>query len=604
MAQKIEKFSFWVPGSFEKGTKDGQEEMKIKGIASSATSDSDGETLLPSGYDYTPLLAGGHLNWDHQSKKSASAIVGEPTYASVVNGGKDFYIEGKLYPDSEEAQHIYKLAKTLEKHSKTRRLGFSIEGQVVERGCGPEFLDEAKTLRNPSFTLAEWNKITKARITGVAITPCPKNPNTLMQIMKGEANNLLMENDYDEEDLEEIKKMKKAMSAEGMSAEGVLPEDVEGTKNPNKVPLKGGEGVATVGSHLKKSEVYNLIAAHYTTDVVKAKQIYTFIQDVTTKLFNMSQISKESIEKAFNFLNEAASPIVKSESAKEDDDKDEDKDKKDDKPDLGRSDTPSTKEPGEAVEKSAEGTDKGETERLEKEAAFKKAKDCAYDMLKKGEGKDRKEMVEGLQKSGHTLEASTAAVESVISCAESLKENGGTVSAGTFGTGIEKSLVDTLGKLDGQDTFLKSLGQGITDRFAALGNILKGSLDQGSVLQKQVDALIKSNTELTTRLQGVEQTSQGRKSVVTQAQAVERFQKSAEETGALLPNGARVQYDIRKAQDRDTLAGIMYEDAKKARENNTPDHNLEKAIGDLEISKSMNAQLLPYLRNKGIHVVG
>lgn len=576
MADKIEKFSFWVPGSFEKGVKDGQEEMKIKGIASSATSDSDGETLLPSGYDYSPLLQSGHLNWDHQAKKSASAIVGEPTYAAVINGGRDFYIEGTLYPDHEEAKHIYKLAKTLEKHSKTRRLGFSIEGQVVERGCGPEWLDEAKTLRNPNFTLAEWNKITKARITGVAITPCPKNPNTLMQIVKGETNNLLMENEYAEEDLDEIKKMKKAMSAEGMSAEGVLPEDVEGTKNPNQVPLKDG----SVGSHLKKSEVYNLIAAGYTTDVVKAKQIYSFIQDVTTKLFNMTNISKESIEKAFDFLNAAASPIVKSESAEAEEKKEDEK---------------------EEVEKSETSADTGETEKLEKEAAVKKAKDDAYDMLKKGEGKDRKEMVDGLCKSGHSLEAAGAAVDSVISSAESLKENGGTVSAGSFGAGIEKSLTDLNTRLEGNDEFQKSLSQGITDRFAALGNILKGSLQGNSELSRKFDELVKSNNELTERLNKVESTSQGRKSVTTQAQAVERFNKS-ENGQASVPAGTTV-YNIQKAEDRDTVSGIMFEDARRAREAGKVDNQLEKAIGDLEISKSVSANMIPYFRSKGIVVV-
>lgn len=602
MAQdRLDKFSFWVPASLEKGSKDGQETMKIKGIASSATSDSDGETLLPSGFDYTPLLTTGFLNWDHQAKKTSAAIIGEPTHAEVVNNGKDFYIEGELYAGHEEAQSVYKLGKILEKNSKTRRLGFSIEGQVMERACGPEFFDEAKTLRNPNYALALWNKITKARITGVAITPCPKNPNTLMQIVKGETNNLLMEDEYEDVDLEEIKKMKdKAMSAEGMSAEGVLPEDIEGTKNPNTYPLKvvtkDNDPKSTVGSYLKKSEIYNLIAARYTTDVQKAKQIYTFIQSVTTKLFNMTEISKESIEKSFDFLNEAASSIVKSKS--EDGEKKEEG--KDDKgSDLGSSDTPAAKEPGKKDDVEKSEADKAEAERLEKDASLKKAKDEAHELFKKG-GLSKGEMIDKLCKSGHSLEASTGAVESIVSQAESLKENGGQIAPGFFGAGIEKSLNEVIEGFGKQDEFFKSFSQGVTDRFAALGNILKSASEQNVSLKAQVDLLVKSNATLTERLGTVENQSQGRKSVVTTSQAVERFNKS-DNGGSELPAGT-VQYDLRKSEDRDTLASIMFEDAKVARENRTPNNTLEKAIGDLEISKSLPSAIFPYLRSKRIVV--
>lgn len=578
---RLDKFSFWVPGSFEKGTKeDGTSEMRIRGIASSATSDSDGEVLLPSGYDYSHLLQKGFLNWDHQAKKTSGAIVGEPTHAEIVNGGKDFYIEGYLYPN-DEGFSVWNLAQTLEKHSKTRRLGFSIEGQVIERACGPEFLDEAKTIRNPGYQLHLWNKITKANITGVAITPCPKNPNTLMQIIKGETSNLLMNEDY--EDLDDEDEKKKSISAAGLSEAGALPEDVEGTKNPNQYPLKDADGAnpikPTVGSYLKKSEIYGLIAAHYTTDVVKAKQIYSFIQDVNKKLFNMAEVTSESIQKAFDFLNKAASPIVKSEAGEE-----------------GKEKEPEEKE----VEKSE--TDKAEAERLEKESKFNKAKDEAHELFKKG-GLTKGEMVEALVKSGHSAEDSSACVASIISSAESLKENGGQVSAGSFGTGIEKSLTDTIGAIGKQDEFLKSLSQGITDRFAALGNILKGSLDQGAALTKQNTELQKSVVTLTDRLEKIENQPLGRKSVTTQVQAVQRFNKSANGESQELAPGT-VVYDLQKADDRAALSEVMFNDCVASRERGVTNTTLEKAVGDLEISKSLPGAILPWLRSKKIMIAG
>ena len=80
-----------------------------------------------------------------------------------------------LYSDSQLAKDVYGLAELLQKNSKKRRLGFSIEGKVLER----DPLDESK--------------ITKARLTGLAITHIPKNPATICEIMKGERDGFDME---------------------------------------------------------------------------------------------------------------------------------------------------------------------------------------------------------------------------------------------------------------------------------------------------------------------------------------------------------------------------------------------------------------------------
>ena len=96
------KFNFFVPLDLEKGSDGkGGTLIKIKGIASSEAEDSDGETLIPAGFDFGPLLKSGFLNWNHQAGKSAKAICGEPTSAKIINNGKDFYIEGFLYPNAQ-----------------------------------------------------------------------------------------------------------------------------------------------------------------------------------------------------------------------------------------------------------------------------------------------------------------------------------------------------------------------------------------------------------------------------------------------------------------------------------------------------------------------
>ena len=172
IAKSADEFQMFVPIEFMKGKevpdkKGKKRKMVFKGIASTPKTgaDLDGEILEPTGFDYSPLLKSGHINWNHMAAKDPMAIVGEPTGASVSNG--DFHIEGFLYDDSELAQKIYKAAEMLDKSGSTRKLGFSIEGMATER--------------DPS----NKKRITKAKIMNVAICPTPKNEGTIFNIVKG-----------------------------------------------------------------------------------------------------------------------------------------------------------------------------------------------------------------------------------------------------------------------------------------------------------------------------------------------------------------------------------------------------------------------------------
>ena len=160
------KFRFWVPANIEKATdKDGKKIMKLGGIASCSAEDSDGEELITDGFDISYLKSCGTINWHHQSKNSPAAIIGEPTKAEIRKDG--LFVEATLYPDSKIAREVYELAEVLEKNSKTRRLGFSVEGTALARDPNNQ------------------KKIIKAAITAVAVTHQPKNPKTLAEIIKG-----------------------------------------------------------------------------------------------------------------------------------------------------------------------------------------------------------------------------------------------------------------------------------------------------------------------------------------------------------------------------------------------------------------------------------
>jgi hypothetical protein len=172
----------------EKKDKDGlPEKLVIAGVASTPKfgKDKDGHRLNVSGFDYKPLLEKGFLNLEHayEKTKDASMIVGIPTNAYVIND--EFHIEGELFRDNPKAVAIYKLGQTLKKAGSKRRIGYSIEGSIVEK--------------NPK----DPGDIRKSLIKHVALTISPKCDGTEM-LVKGGDDVFEYENQNDSEFLVDI----------------------------------------------------------------------------------------------------------------------------------------------------------------------------------------------------------------------------------------------------------------------------------------------------------------------------------------------------------------------------------------------------------------
>ena len=70
-----DNFRFHVPVQIEKAKEGEEGEMKLKGIASTSDKDSQGETLMPKGFDYSYLKDKGYINWHHQLAKNPEAII-------------------------------------------------------------------------------------------------------------------------------------------------------------------------------------------------------------------------------------------------------------------------------------------------------------------------------------------------------------------------------------------------------------------------------------------------------------------------------------------------------------------------------------------------
>lgn len=173
-------FNFFVPLSDIKKSKDraGNEVMIVEGIASTDDEDAEDEILLPDGYILDRFKSMGFINWNHMAKSDPSKIIGEPIDCYVKNN--KFYIKGILYPDQKQARDTYNLMQTLKKSGSDRKLGWSIEGKALQRDP-----------HNPK-------RITRALITGVAITPTPVNGNTFVDLVKGIQKHDFVDYEYDE----------------------------------------------------------------------------------------------------------------------------------------------------------------------------------------------------------------------------------------------------------------------------------------------------------------------------------------------------------------------------------------------------------------------
>lgn len=240
MNKSENNFKFYCPVGIKKALdpETGEEQMLLGGIASTADKDADGEYLDPKGFDIKPLMKNGLVNWHHQAKSNPATIVGEPTKAKIDKNG--LYIETRLYPSSQVARDIWELAKTLETDSKTRRLGYSIEGQVLKRGSSDR--------NNPAY-----KKVEKAVITGVAITHMPKNPKTFANIIKGELDDLNNEDSEDDEDDDTLKKEKSNKKKALYDKDGYMTKDFLNYLTNNKDKIWSG----TDFSKFSDVKVYN-----------------------------------------------------------------------------------------------------------------------------------------------------------------------------------------------------------------------------------------------------------------------------------------------------------------------------------------------------------
>jgi hypothetical protein len=276
-------FKFYIPADIQKAyDESGKEVMKFKGIASTGEKDSQGEWLDPSGMDFSQFK---WVNWNHLGSKDSATIIGEPTKA-VITPKNELDVEGILYPEVAMAQTTWNLMKALQNSPSGNKLGISVEGKVVARASNDK--------KSPLY-----NRITKSRITGIALCPIPINGGTWADIIKGEMHEDLQEEEYDEE-------TKKAMEANP----SLTKESVEGDKERGKDAI------------LKKSDVAVFAYENISQDTEIIKSFNQLVQKIS--IMNKKEITADTIKKAMDILSITENVIEKGEGGKPSNNDDDD----------------------------------------------------------------------------------------------------------------------------------------------------------------------------------------------------------------------------------------------------------------------------------------
>lgn len=485
---------FYIPAEIQKAVdSNGQEVMKFKGIASTSQEDSQEEYLDPSGFDLSSFR---FVNWNHLGSKNSAAIIGEPTLAKITKGN-ELYVEGVLFPEVDMAKATWALMKALQNSPSGNKLGISVEGKAL-----------ARDPNNPK-------KITKARITSIALCEVPINGGTWADILKGEMPE-------DEEEINED--TQKAMTA----AEGDNVTSKESVENTPK------------NLCLKKSDVFEQIQNRFPTiDVEKAKSVYQLIEKISTMETNENKISEETISKAFEILNLATTDISKGEKT----------------------------EPKKEDEEDAD----------EKEMTGKASEKCK---MMKSEGKTDDEIKATLIKKGFG--------ETIISKAfKSLEE-----------VVIEKSEKPVISKKEVLELVKAELGT-LNQKFDAVNTILKAQIVEKDELKKSLDAVVLENAGLKTKIETIEKTPIGHKSILSKSYTDRSFGNGATQ-GETKNEGQK--FNMYNPADRHALKTVLLD--KSIVKGELVDESLANMAQHIEIAGNLEkSEDVQILLAKGIEVV-
>lgn len=163
-------------------------QRRIAGIISTDGIDKQNEQILQSGLNFQNFLAGGWFNDDHQ--QGMENVLGYPERVAQYSAGDVLpdgsaaeknctWVEGYLL-DTKKANNVWELAQALAKTH--RRLGYSVEGQIIERS-GPNNQTIARAdVRNVALTANPVNGDARLELLARSLTAVQGSINKAMTL--------------------------------------------------------------------------------------------------------------------------------------------------------------------------------------------------------------------------------------------------------------------------------------------------------------------------------------------------------------------------------------------------------------------------------------
>jgi hypothetical protein len=187
--RNVMPFQFEVPITFfEKASAPAGQQRRIGGVITTETPDRQGEIVLTKGLVMDDWLKNGWFNDNHS--KDTDGIVGYPETVQMFQKGEmlpngqraqsnGYWAEGYLLDGHERADKIWKLGKALQ--GTGRSLGYSVEGNIHRR-IGPKTVFK-KSEKGGGRGTWVGNTIAKATVRNVAVTNCPVNVETGLEML-------------------------------------------------------------------------------------------------------------------------------------------------------------------------------------------------------------------------------------------------------------------------------------------------------------------------------------------------------------------------------------------------------------------------------------
>lgn len=306
---KIRKHSFDVFLPIDTVEKSGDDDntYTVAGYASDSHRDLQGESIDPAGIDASYLISDGFVDYEHDTDQ----VIGVPTKNTHVDS-KGLFLEAKLFKNMPQVQSIIKLYHNIKDNNIDRHLGFSIEGNVIERDEDDESIIRQVQItgvavtKNPANTDATWELVSKSLFSPKPLDSAShvKNDNNPMLAMTVKVNKSKDTGDsfhsstycYSFDDPTGKKSGHSLKEAENKGGKIKEPKDV----------IVGGKKVASVNNQVDKA----LLAGHGITPATQSNGAAFRTEQFSDQLVSLAQNLKQAREIGLSSIGQTVAQIL------------------------------------------------------------------------------------------------------------------------------------------------------------------------------------------------------------------------------------------------------------------------------------------------------